>query len=104
VRREVGLAGIELAPFVGAHDLAGVGHRGGPVEALAERVAHEGTWRCVVAAHARVYVPKELTPLRDGYASLQDAGCGALVQLTVDEGKLKDRYGEPERGGVNGSR
>jgi hypothetical protein len=85
VRREVGLAGIELAPFAGAHDLAGVGDRRGPVEALAERIAHEGAWRCVVAAHTRMYVPKELAPLRDGYASLQDAGRGALVQLAVDE-------------------
>jgi hypothetical protein len=40
---------------------------------LAERVAHEGARRCVVAAHARVDVSKELTPLRDGHASLQDA-------------------------------
>jgi hypothetical protein len=84
VRREVGLAGVELAPFAGAHDLAGVGDRGGPIEALAERVAHEGARR-VVAAHARVYVLKELAPLRNGYASLQDAGRDALVQLAVDE-------------------
>jgi hypothetical protein len=27
-------------------------------------------WRCVVAAHTRMYVPKELVPLRDGYASM----------------------------------
>jgi hypothetical protein len=85
VRGEVGLAGVELAPFAGPHDLTSVGDRGGPVEALEERVAHEGAWHCVVAAHARMYVPKELAPLRDGYASLQDAGRGALVQLTVDE-------------------
>jgi hypothetical protein len=32
-----------------------------------------------------MYVPKELAPLRDGYASLHDAGRGALVQLSVDE-------------------
>jgi hypothetical protein len=92
VRREVGLAGVELAPFAGAHDLAGVGDRGGPVEDLAERVAHKGARRCVVAAHARVDVPKELAPLRDGYASLQDAGRGALVQLAVDE---SERLGHP---------
>jgi hypothetical protein len=72
VRREVGLAGVELAPFAGAHDLAGVSDRGGPVETLMERVAHEGAWRCVVAAHARVNVSKELAPLRDGHTSLQD--------------------------------
>jgi hypothetical protein len=42
VSREIGLAGVELAPFACAHDLAGVGDRGGPVEALAKRIAHEG--------------------------------------------------------------
>jgi hypothetical protein len=41
----------------------------------------------VVAAYARVYIPEELAPLGDGHASLQDAGCGALVQLAVDEGE-----------------
>jgi hypothetical protein len=73
VCRKVGLAGVELAPFAGAHDLAGISDRGGLVEALAERVAHEGAWRGVVAAYALVDVSKELAPLRDGNASLQDA-------------------------------
>jgi hypothetical protein len=41
----------------------------------------------MVAANARVYVPEELTPLGDGYASLQDAGGGAIVQLAVHEGE-----------------
>jgi hypothetical protein len=70
---EIGLAGIELAPFAGAHDLDGVSNRGRPVEALAEYVADEGVRRRVVAAHARVNVSEELAPLGDGYASLQDA-------------------------------
>jgi hypothetical protein len=73
VRREIGLAGVELAPLAGAHDLASVGDRGGPVEALMERVAHEGARRRVVAAHARVDVVEDLVPLGDGYAPLQDA-------------------------------
>jgi hypothetical protein len=73
VCRKVRFAGIELAPFAGAHDLAGIGNRGGPVEALAERVAHEGVWRRVVTAYARMDVSKELAPLRDGNTSLQDA-------------------------------
>jgi hypothetical protein len=73
VRREVGLAGVELAPFAGAHDRAGVYDRSRPVEALAERVAHKSAWRRVVAAHARVNISKELVPLRYRYASLQDA-------------------------------
>jgi hypothetical protein len=73
VRWEVGLAGVELAPLAGAHNLVGVGDRGGLVEALAERVAHKGARRRVVAAHARVDVAEELAPLRNGYAPLQDA-------------------------------
>jgi hypothetical protein len=74
-----------LAPFAGAHDLAGVGNRGGPVEALAERIAHEGVGCCMMAAHARMYIPEELAHLREGHASLQDAERGALVQLAVNE-------------------
>jgi hypothetical protein len=73
VRREVGLAGVGLAPFAGAHDLAGIYDRSRPVKALTKRVAHEGVWRRVVAARARVNISKELAPLRDRYASLQDA-------------------------------
>jgi hypothetical protein len=59
---EVSFAGVKLAPFAGAHDLAGISNRGGPIEALTECVAHEGVWRRVLAAHARVNVSKELTP------------------------------------------
>jgi hypothetical protein len=92
VRRKVGFSGIELAPFAGAHDLVGVRDRGGPVEALAKRVAYEGARRGMVAADPRMYVPEELTPLGDGHASLQDAGSGALVQLVVDEG---EGFGHP---------
>jgi hypothetical protein len=76
-----------LAPFAGAHDLAGVGDRGGAVKALEERIAHEGAGCCMVATHTHMYIPEELAPLRDGHASLQDAGGGALVQLAVDESK-----------------
>jgi hypothetical protein len=73
VCREVGFAGVELAPFAGVHDLDGISDRGGPVEALAECVAYKGARRRVVTAYARVDVVKELAPLRDGNASLQDA-------------------------------
>jgi hypothetical protein len=52
VSRKVGFAGVELAPFVGAHHLAGIRDRGGPVKALAERVTYEGAWRGMVAANA----------------------------------------------------
>jgi hypothetical protein len=70
VSREVGLAGVELAPLAGAYNLAGIRDRGGPVKALAERVAYEGAGRGVVAVDPRMNVPEELAPLRDGHASL----------------------------------
>jgi hypothetical protein len=63
VSREISLAGIELAPLTGAYDLVGVSDRDVPVLALAERVAHEGTWRRVVATHAHVDVSNELATL-----------------------------------------
>jgi hypothetical protein len=69
----VGFAGVELAPFASAHDHAGINDRGGPVEALEERIAHEGARHRVVTAYARVDVSKELAPPRDGNTSLQDA-------------------------------
>jgi hypothetical protein len=92
--------GVELAPFAGAHDLSGISDRGGPVEALAERVAHKGAWCRVVTAYARVDVSKELAPLRDGNASLQDAWHNALVQVAVDEG---ERLGHPGNASSLGS-
>jgi hypothetical protein len=73
VSREIGLAGVELATFTGAYDLAGISDRGGPIEALAEHVAHEGARRRVMATHACVDVSEDLAPLRDWYAPLQDA-------------------------------
>jgi hypothetical protein len=85
VSQEISLAGIELAPLAGTYDLVGVGDRGGPVKALAERVAHEGTWRRVMAAYARLDVSDDLATLGDGDAALQEAGCGARVQLAVDD-------------------
>jgi hypothetical protein len=56
VRWEIGLAGVELAPLAVAHNLVSVGDCGGPVEALAECVAHEGARHRMVASHARVDV------------------------------------------------
>jgi hypothetical protein len=67
---EIGLAGVELAPFAGAHNLDGVRNRSGPIKALAECIAHEGARCRVVATHARMNVSEELAPLGDGHASL----------------------------------
>jgi hypothetical protein len=83
MRREVGLAGVKLAPLTSAHDLVGVSDRGGPIKALVERVAYEGARRRVVATHARMNVSNELTTVGDGDAPLQDTRGSALVQLAL---------------------
>jgi hypothetical protein len=67
---EIGLACVKLTSLAGAHDLVGISNRGGPIEALAERVAHEGVWRRVVATHACVDVLNEFLAVGDGDAPL----------------------------------
>jgi hypothetical protein len=76
---EVGFACIKLAPLAGAHDLIGISNRGGPIESLAERVAHEGARHRVVATHTHVDVSNEFPTVGNGDAPLQDPGRGALV-------------------------
>ena len=66
----MGLVGIKLTPFAGAHDFIGVGDCRGPVEALPERIAHEGAWCRVVTAYTGVDVSNQLSALRNGDASL----------------------------------
>jgi hypothetical protein len=90
--REVSLAGIELAPLAGAHDLVGISDHGGPIKALAECIAHEGARRRVVATYARVDVSNKLKAVGNGNAPLQDARCASLVQLAVNYG---ERLGHP---------
>jgi hypothetical protein len=63
---EIGLAGIKLAPFAGAHDFVGVSDCGGPVEALAERISHEGEQHRVVATHTRMDVSNKLATVGVG--------------------------------------
>jgi hypothetical protein len=93
VSRETSLACIELAPLASTYDPVGTSDRGGPVKALAECIAHEGTRRRVVATHARVDVSNEVATLRDGNAPLQDTRRGTLVQIAVDDG---ERFGHPD--------
>jgi hypothetical protein len=56
------LAGIELAPFVGAHNLASVD----------DRHAHEGARCREVAAYACMNVPNQLPTLEYGDAPLHN--------------------------------
>jgi hypothetical protein len=69
---EVCFACVKLAPLAGAHNLVGISDYGGPIEALAERVAHEGARRRVVATHARVDVSNKFATVGDGDAPMQD--------------------------------
>jgi hypothetical protein len=84
--------GIELAPLTGAYDLVGISDRDGPVKALAECVAHEGTWHCVVVTHTRVDVSDELATLGVGMHCCRMPNAARLVQLAVDDSK---RLGHP---------
>jgi hypothetical protein len=79
VGQEIGLASIELATLAGPYDLVGVRDRGGPVEALAERIVHEGARCRVVAIHARMDVSNKLAVVGHGVAPLQDAERGACI-------------------------
>jgi hypothetical protein len=53
---QVRLSRVELTPLAGAYNPSGVGHRGGPVEALSEGVPNECSRCYVVTASPRVYL------------------------------------------------
>jgi hypothetical protein len=80
---QVGLLRIELAPFAGADNSSGVGHRRWPVEALPESIPDEGSGRYVMAASPRVYLLQEFLTFGDGDASLEDARGTAVVELLL---------------------
>jgi hypothetical protein len=46
----------------------------------------------------------EVVVLVVGLESLQEVSLLGILPLVLNMGMVKDRYGEPERGGVNGSR
>jgi hypothetical protein len=89
---DIGLAGLKLAPLTGAHDLVDTSDRGGPIEALVERIAHEGARRRVVATQARMDFSNKFATVGGGDAPLQGARRGALVQLVID---YSERLGFP---------
>jgi hypothetical protein len=67
---EISPASVELAPLAGAYNLVGISDCSGPIEALVERVAHEGAWCGVVAARACMDVSNELATMGNGDALL----------------------------------
>ena len=57
---------VVLAPFVGVHDLLGVGYYSGPVEALSECIPDQGSRRSMVTADPTVDVAQQKFSLFDG--------------------------------------
>ena len=54
--QQVGLPDVVLTPFVGAHNLFGVGYCGWPVEAMMECISDEGSRRDMVTTNSTVDV------------------------------------------------
>ena len=61
---------VELTPFVGAHDLLGVGYSRGPVEALSEHVFDQSSRHGMVTADPTRDMAQQMLPLFDGDAAL----------------------------------
>jgi len=81
------LPSVKLASLTSPHDLRGIGHGGGPVEALSEGVSYQRPRHGVVATSPRVYVFQELDALLTGDAAHKDARGAMLVHLSVKEEK-----------------
>ena len=64
------LPSIVLTPFLGAHNLLGVGYYGRPVEALSEHVSDQGSRRGMVTADPTMDIAQQPLPLFDGEATL----------------------------------
>ena len=79
------LPSVKLASLTGPHDLRGVGHGGGPVEALPEGISYQRSRRGVVATSPRVYVLQELDSLLTWDTTHKDARGAALIHLSVKE-------------------
>jgi hypothetical protein len=81
----VSLTSIVLTPFAGAYYLDGVGHGGGPVETLPERVLDKGAWCCLVVANTLVDILQQSLPLLDGDAALQDSNGALLIKFLIQQ-------------------
>jgi len=84
---EMNLPSVKLASLTGPHDLRGIGHGGGPVEALPEGISYQRPRCGVVATSPRVYVLQELDSLLTWDAMHKDARGAALIHLSVKEDK-----------------
>ena len=76
---------VVLAPFVGAYDLLDVGYYSGPVEALSECVAYQGSRHGVVTVDPTVDIAQQKLLLFDGDAELQDPGVASFVEFAFSK-------------------
>ena len=91
----MGRPSIVLTPFVGAHNLFGVGYYGRPVEALTEYVSNQGSRRGMVTADPTVDIAQKMPPLFDGDATLQDPDVALLVEFALSKDKGLGTTREP---------
>ena len=66
----MGLPSIVLTPFVGAHNLFGVGYCGWSVEALSECISNQGSRRGMVTVDLTMDIAQQTLPLFNGDAAL----------------------------------
>ena len=70
--QQVGLPSIVLTPFVGAHNLFGVGYCDRSVQALMQCVSDQGSRHGMVTVEPTMDITQQPLPLFDGDAVLQD--------------------------------
>ena len=84
---EMNLPSVKLASLTGPHDLRGVSHGGGLVEALPEGISYQRSRHGVVAISPRVYVLQELDSLLTWDATHKDTRGATLVHFSIEEDK-----------------
>ena len=77
------LPSIVLTPFIGAHDLLGVGYCSGLVEALSKCVSNQGSRHSMVATDPIMDIAQQKLPLFGGDTELQDPGVASFVGFTL---------------------
>ena len=78
---------VVLTPFIGAHDLLGVGYYSGPVEALSECISNQGSRHGMVTIDPIVDIAQQMLPQFNRDAALQDSSVTSLVEFAPHKNK-----------------
>ena len=84
---QVGLSGVVLTPFIGAHNLLSVGHHSRPIEAQLEHVSDQGSRCSMMSVDPTVDIAQQMLPLLGGDAALQDLSVPSLVEFALHKNK-----------------